>query len=291
MKTTKILIMFILSVLTLTTVAQINKEICVVTTDTNTWKNAIYWLETPGYEGNVVNVYRSSDQSTYVNIGSTIDSVGHFVDTLVNPSDQSYFYKIFILDNSGNESALSPYHQTIHLLASMIVGGNLYIGWESYVAENIDTVILYYNVYKLSQSGSLIYIDSAGASDIGYGPFPIDTTVYVVEGVKLGCGNKSLISSFSNIANYDLVTHTTEGYINSPKINIYPNPTKDKCSISCDNMNRIVITDLLGNTVMKYDLNDTNNFTFDCSNLPVGSYLIQIRQNNNQITTKKLLIS
>ena len=108
-------------------------EICVVTVDSNN-QNLIVW-EKPiasniaGFKifRNIAGIYSQVGYQPY-------DSISQFVDNDfgIDPEVTSYRYKIAVLDSCGNESALSNFHETIHLTASNGLGGVVNLIWDDY---------------------------------------------------------------------------------------------------------------------------------------------------------------
>jgi hypothetical protein len=55
-----------------------------------------------------------------------------WVDSSANSLQQSYSYKISVVDSCGRESALSPLHKTIHLQSNIGVNGEVNLSWSAY---------------------------------------------------------------------------------------------------------------------------------------------------------------
>ncbi|WP_196889498.1 fibronectin type III domain-containing protein [Aureivirga sp. CE67] len=71
-------------------------------------------------------------------------------------------------------------------------------------------------------------------------------------------------------------------------IKLYPNPTKGVINISSQNViSSVTITNLLGQTVVEKEVNNTMN-TLDISNLPTGSYFVKV-QVKDQVGTYKII--
>jgi hypothetical protein len=61
------------------------------------------------------------------------------------------------------------------------------------------------------------------------------------------------------------------------EIKIYPNPTSERIHISAPDINNILVTDILGQIVLK----DTTTKEIDLSSYPKGVYFVQITDNHN----------
>lgn len=71
--------------------------------------------------------------------------------------------------------------------------------------------------------------------------------------------------------------------INQITYRVFPNPATTQITISGD-VNRIELFDITGKRLM-----NTNNATLDISNLAIGLYMIRIIDNNNNISTQKVV--
>lgn len=71
--------------------------------------------------------------------------------------------------------------------------------------------------------------------------------------------------------------------INQITYRVFPNPATTQITISGD-VNRIELFDITGKCLM-----NTNNATLDISNLAAGLYMIRIIDNNNNISTQKVV--
>ena len=111
-----------------------NQELCIVTVDETSTHNLLSWEKpiTTGIDS--FRIYRNII-GTYTWIGSVpYDSLSHFTDTTngINPNTTSYRYKITALDTCGNESAMSGFHETIHLTTNVGTGSEINLIWDDY---------------------------------------------------------------------------------------------------------------------------------------------------------------
>ena len=76
------------------------------------------------------------------------------------------------------------------------------------------------------------------------------------------------------------------------EFSIAPNPSENIFNINFGNVLKntttIEVYNMLGQTVFKDTINDTNTYSFDASNLPTATYILKL-SNENEVMTKKLL--
>ncbi|HIO72827.1 MAG TPA: T9SS type A sorting domain-containing protein, partial [Flavobacteriales bacterium] len=167
------------AVVTSTAVVQ---DICVVTVDSTSTYNSVVWEKPTTVAIDSFRVYRDI-VGTYTHIGSlAYGALSEFVDNTngVSPTVTSYRYKVSTVDTCGNESALSPYHETIHLTVSLGTPPAYNLIWDNY--EGIS--FLYYRILRDSVgNGEFGAIDSVTASNFTYtdpSP-PAGNMVYAIE--------------------------------------------------------------------------------------------------------------
>jgi hypothetical protein len=91
-------------------------DICLVTVDTASTHNIIIWEKQPTSLIDSFCIYRETTSNIYTKIATIpFDSLSEYHDYDANPNTTSYRYKMSIIDTCGAESALSPFHNTIHL--------------------------------------------------------------------------------------------------------------------------------------------------------------------------------
>ncbi|MBN2681238.1 MAG: T9SS type A sorting domain-containing protein [Bacteroidales bacterium] len=144
-------------------VSPIEEQICMVTVDTVSGKNIVVWEKTPTNSIVSYNVYKL--QGSGYTLLATIpyqDSLSVFIDPTSQPEVHADRYKISTIDTCGNESELSPYHQTINLGVSLGTGATppIVLAWNDYVDEDGNFTPLYYYIYKGESPGSMELYDS-----------------------------------------------------------------------------------------------------------------------------------
>jgi hypothetical protein len=85
---------------------------------------------------------------------------------------------------------------------------------------------------------------------------------------------------------------STNNFNDTPKISVFPNPTKNIVNLSnLPNTNNLIkIYDILGKEVLRITTNNRNE-TIDVSSLKSGIYIIKIESNKQQVASKKLVIN
>jgi len=160
-------------------------EICMVSVDDETDKNMIMWDRTPG-EGIVAyNIYKLFG-SNFIPVGQVpYDDLSVFVDHSSSPQAVAARYAISITDGCGNESDLSPYHQTIHLGASEgLVPNTVELDWTEYMDEGEVFTYSYFYIYRGSSASSLELLDSVSNSITAFTDLDAQGNIYYRIGVK-----------------------------------------------------------------------------------------------------------
>ncbi|MFH1321411.1 MAG: T9SS type A sorting domain-containing protein, partial [Bacteroidota bacterium] len=153
------------------------QSICLVTVDSITGRNLVVWDKVSGQS---FNIYKESTQSgVYYLIGNVpFADLSEFVDTLSNPLQRSWRYKISVLDACGNESDLSQMHKTMHLTINEGLGGTINLIWDHYEGFTFFT----YYIYRYTTSTGWEAIDSIPNNLTSYTDFapPIGNLFYQV---------------------------------------------------------------------------------------------------------------
>jgi hypothetical protein len=118
-----------------------NEVICAVSSAGDPQLNKVVWEKTEGVRTIAYNIYReSSDSGVYELIGSTpFNEPPMFEDITANPAQQSYRYKLSVVDSCQEESSLSNYHRTIHLTMNIGINGEVNLLWSPYQGFSYST--------------------------------------------------------------------------------------------------------------------------------------------------------
>ena len=245
-------------------------SICLVTVDSATGSNLVVWekLQTQGVQS--YNIYRESSQAgIYYLIGNVpVDSVSVFTDTLSNPLQQAYRYRISVVDSCGNESEKSQLHKTMHLTINEGLGGVINLIWDHYEGFGFLT----YYIHRYTTSTGWVEIDSIAStltSRTDFSPPPANLSYRIVVKRPAGCDpnlSKVLIynSARSNVSNRLWPTGIlpqVPAAGNLTGFNVYPNP-------------------YTGTTVITYTLNDETDISLEVLN--VLGKKIQVLVNGEQ---------
>ncbi|MFC2138406.1 PKD domain-containing protein, partial [Bacteroidota bacterium] len=148
----------------LTKVPYANQEIFIVTVDTSEDKNMILWDKADDAGIDSFKIYKETVVANeYKVIGKkAYNQYNYFIDEESDPKVQSAKYKISVIDECGNESALSDHHKTIHLTSNIgLSEGDTVMNliWNHYDGFTFGT----YNIYRGSSENSLTLIGQKAA--------------------------------------------------------------------------------------------------------------------------------
>lgn len=242
----------------------ISPSICMVTYDTSENKNRIYMNSVPDTFDHY-NIYKLNAQSIYEKIGELPTTSTSYVDTTSEPLVTSNSYKISVVD--GFESVKSPLHTTIYL-SYTIQGSVIYLHWTPYIGFDFDS----YHIYKKINNGSWVEIGSEpnsvfDATDTYSG----GTVIYYIQVLPLCTPTAKIHSNFQKVQDDGIF----ENKINTLKV--CPNPARTTVNIDLHNgINYIDILDINGRTMYSYQTSD-NKYSVNVESLPVGLYLIKVK--------------
>ncbi|MDO8999224.1 MAG: T9SS type A sorting domain-containing protein [Bacteroidota bacterium] len=291
-------------------------DICMVTVDSLSLNNEIFWDKTAYSKIDSFIVYRETSS----NIFSRIAAVGKtalsmYTDTARSvgpangdPNITSYKYKLQFRDSCGNYSALSPWHQTIFVQDQQ--NGNF--NWNSYAIENstltpVSNYVL--NRRNLSSGNSTTVSATTGSSisDPLYSSLFSTNIKWFVDALGFNCTPTAKMNSIlitkqrTKSNNTNEKTFPTIGIkknsLNNESISIYPNPTNGVLNIdfiiskvpNC----KLDLINVLGQSVYTENIKESNSFikTINTENIVSGIYFLNISQNATIIITKKVIIN
>ncbi|HIO72867.1 MAG TPA: PKD domain-containing protein, partial [Flavobacteriales bacterium] len=254
------------------------QQICIVTVDTSTsTQNVVVW-EKPIPNGiDSFRIYRDI-LGVYTHIGSVpYADLSEFVDATngVNPQTTSYRYKVSVIDSCGIESAMSDYHETIHLTVNLGTPPTMNLIWDNY--EGI--AFAYYTIWRdtsiLGNWDSLTSLTNTSTTYSDASPPQTVVLRYMIEVVHpAGClasKSKSYNSSKSNttatsdqaLGVSSSVTNATQGNCDGVvtatgtggvppytyQWNDPANQTDSTATGLCAGDVTVIVTDALGDTV------------------------------------------
>ena len=284
-----------------------DEKICMVSVDSTSMYNEIMWNKTENVGITEYKIYKLFG-SIYMEIGSQpFDDYSVFVDSSSQPNVHADRYKLSIVDTCGNESDLSPYHQTMYLgISDNTIGGNtiVILDWdEASVNEDAQTIDWYF-IYRGNDVVGMTKVDSISGVFTGWNDNNALSSYYyrVAYDVDVSCYPSSLNKttggpynqSVSNIDDYSSGPTDIDEFDNSEEIQIYPNPFFDKTRIYmpeeiANGEYSIKITDISGKRILLDEKVKTKVYTLYRNNLPNGIYFVEIT--GDKTYRKKLIIN
>jgi ligand-binding sensor domain-containing protein len=288
---------------TVQVVDPIDVSICMVTVDTSlsNQKNLIVWEKPVTTAIDYFNIYKEMGTDVYQIIGSKpYNEISEFIDYTSNPTVHADKYKISVVDTCGNESDLSPYHQTMNL--SQAQGGEadeLVLLWNKYEDESGVYTPLTYDVYRGMNAASM-ELESAvtgGLSSFNYNALNVsdgEQFIVVIDmptctpTTQMRATGGPYYQSTSNLEDEGIIDVNTKlNLLESQQWSIYPNPVSDKSLVKSDELiETINIYSIKGDIVRQYS--DINALEFEIlkGDLKSGTYILEL----NGLNKKSLII-
>jgi hypothetical protein len=254
--------------------------ICAVSVDTASGNNIVYWMKTDGVRTTAYNIYREAGASgQYEIVGNTFfTGPSMYEDVPANPSQQSHRYKIAVVDSCQEESALSPYHKTMHLAISSGGNNEINLQWNAYQGFDYTTHFIYrsldhgaYSLIGQVPSSNMVFTDLAAPSGI---------KKYFIEiHAPESCGTEmNPLTVHSNIVTYD---PTGAGNLLYDKhFRVYPNPGEgfykiDFTGEADGKPKRIEVINQLGMVIQTHQVPAGENYVEINLHEPNGIYFIR----------------
>lgn len=278
------------------------QQLCVVTVDTTSNYNEIFWQKGGASDVDSFRVYRMLSASLDTLIG-TVDfaDLGRLVDSTANPNVTSYTYKISAVDSCGHEGPKSAIHQSIHLQSIYSPAPQkMDLSWNLYVGAPVDN----YRVMRdTNNSGNWIVLannlapNATSFTDYGI-PAGANSVQYRVDVVWLNTCDptakvaQSIINTTkSNTKDFVIGTPTSlskqTDLLNS--VSLFPNPTKDyfeiKLNSGVENLN-IEILNQLGSIVKTIPAGATDHVSVNINDLSSGVYYIVVKTPFGSVTKR-----
>ncbi|HEY5589876.1 MAG TPA: YCF48-related protein [Paludibacter sp.] len=268
-------------------------------------KNILVWTKPVNGLIDSFNIYRETNvTNSFSKIGTVaFASEALYVDTLSMPDVQSNKYKISVVDDCGNETALSDQHKTMHLSINKGINTTWNLIWEAYEGNPVST----YNIYRGTSASNIQIIGSLSGSNTQFTDYtaPAGYVYYQIEAVSSSAAgvpqNKQSVrqvteTSYSSRSNIATNKSGADGIIQlkdiTELISIYPNPASTKIEVDIHaNLNsgmKIRIYNLTGSLVIDQDLHE-NKQIIDLGMLNNGVYLLFVLS-DKFIGNQKLII-
>jgi hypothetical protein len=189
---------------------------------------------------------------------------------------KSELYKISAIDACGNESVLSDYHRSLHLITSPALGNDVVLSWDNYIGFGY----VKYRIWRGISQNSMTLMDSVSSSISNYTdtmPPALDSLFYQLEVVHpsgcLATKTKNYNSSKSNTSS----ANTTSDLDVSVT-------AQDASAGNCDGEVEAFATG--GDAPYTYLWDDSNaQTTATATGLCVGQYTVLVIDANGDSTT------
>lgn len=277
-------------------------RICMVTVDSTSMYNIVFWDKTNFTTVDSFVVYREIFTNNFQPIGSVpFSAPGYFIDTVRtlyfpntgDPNSGTFRYKIMVHDTCGGYSVFSPYHNTIYLLNS---AGNFY--WtQPYSIENGPNPVASYVLMRDDNSdGNWHAVTSvAGTQQVISDPLYLiykNTASWRVKTQwSINCAPTLKDISTYNYSLSNIYTEATvninEGYL-SRFVHIYPVPAEDFIEVYYQNLEikSIQITGLIGNPVKNPVNISDEKIRINITDFHPGIYLVNVLTNRGNLVKK-----
>lgn len=170
-----------------------------VATVVNNESIEISWTEYLGYLPDYHVIERSSDGLQWDSVGSTPIGVRSFSDTAVNVDAQSYFYRVYVVDQCGDQTTPGLIGKTILLRSQLDPSGKVpMLSWSGY--EEWPAGILNHEVQVFNEAtGQWEPVGISGGNELGFndGDTELDQAIYcyrivAYEVAAVGTGEQSV---------------------------------------------------------------------------------------------------
>jgi PKD repeat protein len=266
-------------------------DICMVSSDSASLNNIIYWDKTPYTNVDSFIVYREVSNTVYKRIGAQHQSAfSTFTDTVRSvgpangdPNVGSYRYKLQILDTCGNYGPLGKYHNTVYISTNHAGAYN----WNLYLVEGsagtpVSTFDLYRDDINDGTWHAIGFVsgNQFSLNDPSFSSYPLANWRVNANGFSCNptyrYGNNgtqaAIVKSKSNISN----NRGTSIAKNNVVLGVYPNPSNGVFTIALSTAKATAdVYDLTGKKAASFNLQSTTS-EIDLSNLSNGSYILNI---------------
>ncbi len=280
-------------------------EICLVTVDSATNHNLITWEKSNNPNIASYDVYRESvARNVYDLIGNVpVSEIPVFVDSLANPKEQAYFYKITArnINDYVSPIELSTPHKTIHLLTTQGVQDGIQLDWDAYYGFPFST----YKIYRSIDNANFELVKEISSSNTTWTDFdaPVVSSLryFVAVNKKTVCDPAGLLKasagpfsrSISNLEDNRLKGDAIDNSLAS-KINlqVYPNPFRKQATIAYTIKNTagiaIAVYNVMGEKLgtIVDESQAPGNYMYQYNPSKPGVYYLQFSIDGNMVVRK-----
>ena len=259
-------------------------SICYVSSDEeDPIKNRIFLNNQGNYNVSLYEVLKeTSVANEYEVIGTMESDEISFLDEESNNQNQTYNYKVRLIDTCGDVSPDSQLHKTILLQSNLSANNSINLNWSDYEGTDYST----YKIYRKINGGIFEELVSLSSSSSSYNDSSADISLgdtyeyyvsIVVDQCNTDLGREDQLNTTELKSNRLLVsdgTASVEGFNNLNQFEIYPNPAKDNLNIKLsDGVNFIKgeVYNSIGQLILI-----TNKINFSIKDLSDSVYFIKI---------------
>lgn len=269
--------------------------ICLVSSDTATGVNQVFWNGSSS--SNSWRIFRSS---LFSQIPDLVDSLSagtsNYTDTLFNSGLRSSEYMISAVNACGAISDRSTLHKTLYLTSTRDRNNFVKLSWNAYSGRDVQK----YFIYRHRGSVGLELIDSVSGQVLNYtdlNSFVEASDYYYFIGYRLVGDCDASNYGFSNqSADYSI---PGLGMLEreSSSWTLHPNPSRGVLNIKFSRLEsakaHIKILNLQGAVLFneQHVFSGDDHLSLELSHLAQGSYLIQVRLDNENWMLKPFVIN
>jgi hypothetical protein len=265
-------------------------SICMVTVDSLSTHNIIYWDKTGFTYVDSFRIYREDVTNVYSHIGSVaFNDTSEYHDYAANPNVTTKRYKLSAIDSCGNESPLSNYHNTIYVTSS----GNGQYNWNLYVIENSANPVANFLLMRDDNStGNFQQIGSTAGNqnvlnDPNYALYPNGSwRIHTSWSISCDPSRGAINTSRSNIkiTSTNAITKPEQEFL----LRVYPNPFAEQFIIETvlsSDKPMFELVNTYGQKVIETSLTDYKT-TISTLELAAGVYYYRLRTSSKTQTGK-----
>ena len=268
------------------------EEICAVGVNPETGKNTILWQKTEGERIVAYNIYREGSASgIYELAGSRLfDETPEFEDIEANPAQQSYRYKIAVVDSCQEESPMSDFHKTIHLSMNTGVNNEVNLLWTAYEGFTYPT----HYILRSINDGPFAQIGLVPSSNLSFTDLtpPSGTKKYMIEIEAPADCNTTKSNTRIQSNTVVLIPTSMDENTNQQLFRVYPNPADKRLEIETAGFKGLLTISMLnveGQKVLEQQISSNKTILY-LENITAGVYVLLLKNNGLLIESEKIVI-
>lgn len=266
--------------------------ICAVGVNPETSKNTILWQKTEGERIVAYNIYREGSASgIYELAGSRLfDETPEFEDIEANPAQQSYRYKIAVVDSCQEESPMSDFHKTIHLSMNTGVNNEVNLLWTAYEGFTYPT----HYILRSINDGPFAQIGLVPSSNLSFTDLtpPSGTKKYMIEIEAPADCNTTKSNTRIQSNTVVLIPTSMDENTNQQLFRVYPNPADKRLEIETAGFKGLLTISMLnveGQKVLEQQISSNKTILY-LENITAGVYVLLLKNNGLLIESEKIVI-